>query len=339
MGEQMRAVLSKAPGGPESLVIDTIPIPEPGPNEVRIRVHAVGINYPDLLIIKDLYQFKPERPFSPGAEISGVVEAVGRDVRDLREGQRVMAMVGWGGMAEYVCATPARCPPIPDEMPWDEAAAFLMTYGTAYHGLHDRAGLREGETLLVLGAAGGVGLAAVELGKALGARVVAAASSQDKLAIASKMGADAEVLYDRGELGLEGQKELAKKFKAACGDRGADVILDPVGGEFCEPALRSIAWEGRYLVVGFPAGIPRLPLNLPLLKSCDVMGVFWGAAIDRNPSRHAEAIGELLELYEAGKIKPAIHDRFPLEKAADALNELSQRNVAGKVVLLVPDVS
>ena len=206
-------------------------MPLPADGEVRIRVHAVGLNYPDLLIIEDRYQFKPERPFAPGAEVSGVVDAVGSGVDGLRPGQRVMAMVGWGGMAEYVCVAADRCSVIPDDMPFDDAAAFLMTYGTSYHALCDRAGLRAGETLLVLGAAGGVGLAAVELGKAMGARVIAAASSEEKLATARALGADETVLYERGALGRDGQKRLAEKFKAAGGPAGAADVYDPVGGE------------------------------------------------------------------------------------------------------------
>lgn len=336
MPGSMASVLSLEAGGPDSLVVGERPIPQPRPGQVRIRVHAVGLNYPDLLIIEDRYQFKPERPFSPGAEVSGIVDAVGEEVSEIRPGQRVMAMVGWGGMAEYVCVDAARCSAIPDEMPFDDAAAFLMTYGTSYHALSDRAGLRPGETLLVLGAAGGVGLAAVELGKAMGARVIAAASSEEKLATARSLGADDTVLYERGPLGKDGQKRLAQDFKNACGASGASVVYDPVGGEYAEPALRAIAWEGRYLVVGFPAGIPALPLNLALLKSCDIRGVFWGAAIERDPVRHAEAVGELLALYAAGKIKPSIYRSFTLDRVADALKLLASRQVMGKVVVTIP---
>lgn len=332
----MRAVLSVAPGGPDSLITDTLPIPEPAGTEVRIRVRAVGINYPDLLIIEDKYQFKPARPFSPGAEVSGVVDALGPDARGFEIGQKVMAMAGWGGLAEYVCVPAGKCSPCPQEMPFDEAAAFLMTYGTSYHALRDRARLAPGETLLVLGAAGGVGLAAVELGKAMGARVVAAASSEAKLAVARTAGADETVLYpSQPPAARDGQKALAAAFKAACGEDGAAVVFDPVGGAYAEPALRAIAWEGRYLVIGFPAGIPSIPLNLPLLKSCDIRGVFWGAAIERDPEGHQRAVGELVEFYRAGRIKPLIHARFGFGEAGAAIAMLATRGVAGKVVVTV----
>ena len=331
----MAAVVSAEVGGPDSLVLIQRPIPDPGPGAVRIRIHAVGINYPDLLIIEDRYQYRPERPFSPGAEVSGTIDALGEGVAGLQVGQRVMAMLGWGGLAEFVCVDASRCSPMPDAMPFDEGAAFLLTYGTSYHALRDRAGLAPGEVLLVLGAAGGVGLAAVELGKALGARVVAAVSSEAKMAAARKAGADETVLYARGALGRDEQKHLTGQFKAACGDSGADVIYDPVGGDYAEAALRAIAWLGRYLVVGFPAGIPKLPLNLALLKNCDVRGVFWGAAIERDPRRHHEAVGELVSLYTTGRIKPVIHSRFALRDAAQALQMLASREVAGKVVVTV----
>lgn len=331
----MRSVLSVAPGGPDSLVVDSVPIPEPKGDELRIRVRAVGINYPDLLIIEDKYQFKPQRPFAPGAEVSGIVDALGPQAQGFTVGQTVMAMAGWGGLADYVCVPVRKCSPFPQEMPFDEAAAFLMTYGTSYHALKDRARLAPGETLLVLGAAGGVGLAAVELGKAMGARVVAAASSEAKLAVTRAAGADATVVYPAGPLGRDEQKALADAFKAACGKDGAAVIYDPVGGAYAEPALRAIGWEGRYLVVGFPAGIPAIPLNLPLLKSCDIRGVFWGAAIERDPQGHQRAVGELVELYRAGRIKPLIHARFKLEEAGAAIAMLATRGVTGKVVVTV----
>ncbi|MGE3304730.1 MAG: NADPH:quinone oxidoreductase family protein [Rhizobiaceae bacterium] len=331
----MDAVLSRSAGGPDALVVEKCPVPEPQHGQVLVKVHAIGVNYPDLLIIEDRYQFKPARPFSPGAEISGVVVALGAGVSGLRVGQRVMAMLGWGGMAGYVCVDAAKCAPIPDSMPFDHAAAFLMTYGTSYYALKDRGGLSAGETLLVLGAGGGVGLAAVELGRAMGARVVAAASSDEKLHAASAAGASATVRYPTGELARDQQKALSEAFKSACGNDGASVIYDAIGGDYAEPALRAIAWEGRYLVVGFPAGIPKLPLNLTLLKSCDVRGVFWGAAIDRNPARHVEAVGELLSLYQDGKIAPSIHQSFPLAQAADALRALASRGVVGKVIITV----
>lgn len=329
----MRSLLSVAPGGPDSLVMGEAPVPKPVGAEVRIRVRAVGINYPDLLIIEDKYQYKPQRPFAPGAEVSGVVDALGPEARGFSVGDRVMAMAGWGGLAEYVCVPAGKCSPCPPEIPFDEAAAFLLTYGTSYHALKDRARLAPGETLLVMGAAGGVGLAAVELGKALGARVVAAASTEAKLAVARAAGADETVLYPSQPPERDGQKALAAAFKAACGADGASVIYDPVGGGYAEPALRAIAWEGRYLVVGFPAGIPSIPLNLPLLKSCDICGVFWGAAIERDAERHQQAVRELVELYRAGRVRPRIHARFGFEQAGEALAMLATRGVAGKVVV------
>ena len=331
----MRSVLSIAPGGPGSLVIGEAPVPEPTGAEMRIRVRAVGINYPDLLIIEDKYQYKPQRPFAPGAEVSGIVDALGPDARGFNVGDKVMAMAGWGGLSEYVCVPAGKCSPCPQEIPFDEAAAFLMTYGTSYHALKDRARLAPGETLLVMGAAGGVGLAAVELGKALGARVVAAASSEAKLEVARAAGADETVLYPSQAPDREGQKALATAFKAACGKDGASVVYDPVGGGYAEPALRAIAWEGRYLVVGFPAGIPSIPLNLPLLKSCDICGVFWGAAVERDPEWHQQAVRELVELYRGGRIKPLIHARFGFDQAGEALAMLATRGVAGKVVVTV----
>lgn len=331
----MKAVLSPAAGGPDTLEIRETEAPQPASGEVRIRVAAIGVNFPDLLIIEDKYQFKPQRPFSPGAEVSGVIDALGEGVFGLKVGDRVLAMLGWGGMAEQVVAPATKVFVIPEAMPFDDAAAFLMTYGTSYHALVDRGSLKAGETLLVLGAAGGVGLAAVELGKALGARVIAAVSSSEKLTIARQAGADDGLVYPSGALDHAAQKALSGQFKAACGPDGPHVIYDPVGGDYSEPALRSIAWEGRYLVVGFPAGIARLPLNLPLLKGCDIRGIFWGSAIERDPERHRSATSELLDLYARGLIKPRIHARYPMERAGEALTMLASRQSAGKVVVVV----
>ena len=263
----MRAVLSKSPGGPETLVVEDVMDPTPAKGQVIIEVKAVGINYPDALIIEDKYQFKPERPFSPGAEVAGVVDAVGEGVKNVRRGDRVIAVPGWGGLAERVAIKADQLIPIPDGMDFETAAAFIMTYGTSYYALKDRANLKAGETLLVLGAAGGVGAAAVELGKAMGARVVAAASTNDKVEFALERGADNGLIYPSGPMDKAAQKELAGEFKLATGRDGADVVYDPVGGDYAEPALRAMDWNGRYLVVGFPSGIPALPLNLTLLKS------------------------------------------------------------------------
>ncbi|MCE8556618.1 NADPH:quinone oxidoreductase family protein [Ruegeria pomeroyi] len=326
----MKALMSHTPGGPETLRIDDIPAPTPAAGEVLVKVQAVGLNFPDLLIIRDLYQFKPPRPFAPGSEVSGIVEAVGDGVTGLAVGDRVLAFSGWGGLAERVVVGSDKVSKIPDDMPFEDAAAFMMTYGTSYHALRDRAALGKGDTLLVLGASGGVGLAAVELGKVMGARVLAAVSSEDKLRTALDAGADDGLVYPRGDFD---KKELANRFKDLCGKAGADVIYDPVGGDYSEPALRAIAWEGQYLVVGFPAGIAKLPMNLPLLKACSITGVFWGAAVERNPARHAEATTELFGLYTDGKVKPKVEVMQGLENATAALEKLSQRTVQGKLVI------
>ena len=329
----MKALLSKAVGGPETLVLEDLPSPEARPGWAVVSVKACGVNYPDVLIIEDRYQFKPPRPFAPGSEISGVVKVVGEGVTGLKIGDRVLGNTGAGGMVEEMAVEAGRLVKIPDAMPFDEASAFLMTSGTSYYALKDRGHLKAGETLLVLGAAGGVGLAAVELGVAMGARVIAAASSQEKVDLAIAKGAAAGVVYPQGPFDRDGQKALAGLFKDACGPNGADVIYDGVGGDYAEAALRSAAWEGRFLVVGFPAGIPRLPLNLTLLKSCQVVGVFWGAAVARDPAGHQQNVKELLALYAAGKIRPHISERYPLSRAGEAISHLASRKAMGKVVV------
>ena len=333
----MRAVMSKAPGGPESLVVEEIMDPTPGPGEVVIEVKAVGVNYPDALIIADKYQFKPERPFAPGAEVAGVVDAVGEGVKGVFRGDRVVAVPGWGGMVERLKVKAETLIPIPDGMDYETAAAFIMTYGTSYYALKDRAQLQPGETLLVLGAAGGVGAAAVELGKAMGARVVAAASTNDKVEFALELGADNGLIYPSGPMDKAAQKALSGEFKLSTGRDGADVVFDGVGGDYAEPALRAMDWNGRYLVVGFPAGIPSLPLNLTLLKSVSVVGVFWGAAVARDPKAHAANMAELMQLYAEGKIKPRVSRTFPLERAHEAIQALSDRAAIGKIVVKVED--
>jgi NADPH2:quinone reductase len=331
----MKAVLSRVVGGPESLELADAPDPVPGKGEALIRVAACGVNFPDALIIEDKYQFKPARPFAPGGEVAGVIESVGEGVSGLEPGTRVLASPGWGGMAEMVACEVRRIMPIPEAMPFDEAAAFLMTYGTSYYALKDRAALKEGETLLVLGAAGGVGSAAVEIGKAMGAHVIAAASSEEKVAAAKSWGADEGFVYASGPFDAEGRKQLAESFKRACGEKGADVIYDAVGGDYTEAALRAIAWEGRHLVIGFPQGIPKLPLNLALLKSCQVVGVFWGAFAARDPRANAANTRELFALYEKGAIRPRVSKIFPLEQAGAAIAWLAGRKAMGKVVVKV----
>jgi NADPH2:quinone reductase len=329
----MKAVLSKAVGGPDTLVLEDLPSPLPKPGQAVITVKACGVNYPDVLIIEDQYQFKPPRPFAPGSEVAGVVKALGEGVTGLTVGQRVLGNIGWGGMAEEMALEASRLIPIPDSMPFDEAAAFIMTYGTSYYGLKDRGHLKPGQTLLVLGAAGGVGLAAVELGKVIGARVIAAASSAEKVALAKAHGADDGVVYPTGPFEKDGQRALANLFKDACGPNGADVVYDGVGGDYAEAALRCMAWEGRFLVIGFPAGIPRIPLNLALLKGCDIVGVFWGSSVTRDPKGHQQNVRELLDLYAAGKIKPHVSEHFPLAKAGEAIKHLASRKAMGKVVV------
>ena len=307
--------------------------PTPKAGEVVIEVKAVGINYPDTLIIEDRYQFKPERPFSPGGEVAGVVDAVGEGVKGVFKGDRVIAVPGWGGLVERLAVPASSLIPMPEGMSFEEAAALTMTYGTSYYALKDRANLQPGETLLVLGAAGGVGAAAVELGKAMGARVVAAASTNDKVEFALELGADNGLIYPSGAMDKVAQKSLSGELKLATGRDGADVVFDGVGGDYAEPALRAMDWNGRYLVVGFPAGIPSLPLNLTLLKSVSVIGVFWGAAVARDPKAHAANMAELMQLWRDGKIKPRVSRTYPLEDAHDAIKALGDRTAMGKIVV------
>jgi len=329
----MKALLSHAIGGPETLRLDELPEPMPGPGQLQIGVRAAAINYPDVLIIEDKYQFKPPRPFAPGGEIAGEITALGEGVTGWSLGDRIIAVPGHGGLAETVVIPAASAFRLPANRSFTDGAALLLTYATSIHALYDRGRLEAGQTVLILGAAGGVGLAAIELAKARGARVIAAVSSDDKAAAATRAGADATLVYPRGPFDRDGQKALAEQFKAAVGPKGADVIYDPVGGDYAEPALRSIAWEGRYLVVGFPAGIPRLPLNLTLLKSCDVCGVFWGAFAARDPAANAAHVETLFRLWDEGKIAPVVSATYPLERGGDAIAALASRSVIGKVVV------
>jgi NADPH:quinone reductase len=333
----VKALLSANVGGPETLVMSDIEAPTAGPGQLLVAVKACAINYPDVLIIEDKYQFKPARPFAPGSEIAGIVEAVGDGVTGFATGDRVFAVTGHGGLVEHIAIPAASAYKLPKERSFADGAALLMTYATSIHALVDRGKLKEGETLLVLGAAGGVGLAAVELGKAFGARVVGAVSSEEKAEAVRAAGADDVVIYGRAPFDKVQSKALAEAFKAAVGPQGADVVYDGVGGDYCEPALRSIAWEGRYLVVGFPAGIPRLPLNLTLLKSCDVCGVFWGAFAAREPGANAAHVTRLLRLWSDGKIAPKVTETFAFERGGDAIAHLGSRNAIGKVVVKIAD--
>ena len=322
----MKAVLCKAYGPPESLVVEDLPSPSPGSGEVVISVKAAGVNFPDVLIIQNKYQVKPPLPFSPGSEVAGVVKAIGDGVNGFKPGDRVMAFTTYGGFAEEVKTDARKLLPLPTGMNFAQAAAFGLTYATSDFGLRDRGELKAGETLLVLGAAGGVGIAAIEIGKALGARVIACASTDDKLAVCREHGADETINYS--------SEDLRERIKQLTAGNGVDVVYDPVGGPYTEPALRSLAWRGRLLVVGFAAGeIPKIPLNLTLLKGCSIVGVFWGEFTLREPTRFAEEMQQLGRWFLDGKIKPHISATFPLERAAEALTLMAAREVKGKLVL------
>ncbi len=321
----MKAVVCRTFGDPGLLVVEEIPDPEPGPGEVLVDVAAAGVNYPDTLTIRDMYQIKPPPPFSPGSELSGVVAAVGEGVDRVAVGDRVIALTGASGaFAERAVVKAARTIPAPPGMPLDVAAAFIFTYGTSHHALVDRADPTKGENLVVLGAAGGVGLAAVEIGAALGLRVIAAASTDAKLAVCREHGATDTINYTTEDL-----KDRIRELG------GADIVYDPVGGEYAEAALRAMNWLGRYLVIGFPAGIPRFPLNIVLLKGCDVRGVFWGSAITHDPRVLGAGLADLSKWYRAGTVQPHISARYPLEGAASAIQDMMDRKAVGKLVIEV----
>jgi len=321
----MRAILCKELGPANTLVIDDIPSPEPGKGQVKVRVKAAGLNFPDTLIIEGKYQIKPELPFSPGGEMAGEVIAVGEGVQRFKPGQRVMGLTGYGAFAEEILVPESNLIPVPDGMNDHTAAAFSMVYGTSYHALKQRANIQPGETLLVLGASGGVGLAAVELGKAMGATVIAAASSAEKLEVAKEAGADDLINYAEEDL----KDALKQRYP-----KGVDVIYDPVGDKFTEAAIRNMAWNGRLLIVGFAAGdIPKIPANLALLKGCSIIGVFWGAFTQKEPQTNIQNIMELMQLFTQGKINPRISQVFPFEEYEQALAALTSRTAKGKVVL------
>jgi NADPH2:quinone reductase len=330
----VKALLSKVAGGPDTLELANLPSPLARPGWVVLEVKVCGLNYADLLFIDDLHQAKPVRPFSPGGEVSGVVKAVGEGVTTVKVGDRMLGYTLWGGMAEELALDASLLIPIPDSMPFGVAAAFMIAYGAAYYALKDCGHLKTDETVLVLGAAGGLGLAAVELGKAMGARVIAAASSEEKVVLAKVHGADAGVVYPAGPFDKDGQRALGGLFKEACGPNGADVIFDPVGGDYTEAALRSMAWKGRLLVTGFTAGIPRVPLNLALLKGCHIIGVSWDS-ISRDPLAHRRSVTALLDLYATGKIKPHVSAHFPLARAGEAFKHLASRKAMGKVIVTI----
>jgi NADPH2:quinone reductase len=322
----MKAIVCNAWGLPDTLVVEDLPDVIPGPGEVAIDVKAAGVNFPDVLIIQNKYQFKPALPFTPGSELAGIVRAVGEGVTYPKVGDSVIAFIGHGAFAQQVVVPTQAVMPMPPGMSFDIAAAITLTYGTSHHAVVDRAQLKAGETMLVLGAAGGVGLAAIEIGKALGARVIAAASTDEKLAVCTAHGADATINYST--------EDLREAIKAATGGKGPDVIYDPVGGIYTEPAFRSIGWRGRYLVIGFANGeIPKLPLNLTLLKGASLVGVFWGDFARREPKANLAAMQELMGWLASGKIKPHISGRYALADTAQALNDLAARKVTGKIVI------
>ena len=323
----MKAVLCKAFGPPESLVIEDVESLKPGNGQVVISVKACGVNFPDTLIIQGKYQSKPPFPFIPGSEVAGIVKELGEGVDTVKVGRQVIAYVGLGGFAEEVIANAPSIIPMPPNMEFTTASAFVLTYATSHHALKDRAQLKRGETLLVLGAAGGVGLAAIEIGKVIGARVIAAASSDEKLEVCKLLGADEVINY--------ATEDIRDRIKQLTGGKGVDVAFDPVGGDYSEPVLRSMAWGGRFLVIGFAAGdIPRIPLNLPLLKGCSIVGVFWGSFMEHDPKRGQENIHELITWFTEGKLKPHVSATYPLGHVADVLNDLLNRKVTGKAVLV-----
>ena len=322
----MKALLCKQYGLPDTLVYEDAPDPVPGPGQVVIDMKAAGVNFPDVLIIQNKYQFRPALPFSPGGELAGVISAVGEGVTHVKVGDRVIGSSGHGAFAEKVLVNAARAIPMPADADFETAAAFILTYGTSYHAVKDRGELKAGQTMLVLGAAGGVGLSAIEIGKALGARVIAAASTEEKLAVCREHGADATINY--------ATEDLRERIKALTDGKGPDVIYDPVGGQYAEPAFRSIGWRGRYLVIGFANGeIPKLPLNLMLLKGASVVGVFWGDFVSREPQNFQRDLGEMFALLKQGKLRPHISGRYPLREGAKALNDMMNRKVMGKVIV------
>jgi NADPH:quinone reductase len=324
----MRAILCKEYGPADKLVIEDVPSPEVKGRGVKVKVKAAGLNFPDTLIIEGKYQLKPTMPFSPGGEMSGEVIEVGEKVTRFKAGDRVAGLTGYGAFAEEVIVPEHNILPIPDAMSDEKAAAFSMVYGTSYYALKQRANIQPGETLLVLGASGGVGLATIELGKAMGAKVIAAASTAEKLAVAKEAGADELINYSEEPL-----KEAVKKLTNS---KGVDVIYDPVGGEFTEQALRAMAWNGRHLIIGFAAGdIPQIPANLTLLKGCSVVGVFWGSFTQREPENSAKNMMELLQMFAEGKIDPKISQVFEFEEYEKALGALTGRTATGKIVLKV----
>ena len=331
----MKAIVCKEFGPPSSLVFEDVDVPELKSSQILVNVHSAGVNFPDTLIIQDKYQFKPSLPFSPGGEISGTISAMGESVKGWKVGDEVVGMVGHGGYSEQLIVSPMQIFKKPSSMDFTTASCFTLTYGTSHYALKDRAQLKEGETLLVLGAAGGVGISAIEIGKALGAKVVAAASSEEKLAVCKEYGADEVINYGSYDLTNKDHiKEFRSEIAKTSGEKGPDVIYDPVGGNFTEPALRSIAWGGRFLVIGFASGpIPKIPLNLYLIKGCSAVGVFWGQFTMLEPQKHLTNMEQLTKWHEEGKLKAPVTEVLPLEKAKEALDMMLARKAKGKIAL------
>ncbi|RYY29115.1 MAG: NADPH:quinone oxidoreductase family protein [Sphingomonadales bacterium] len=326
----MRALRSHQAGGPETLTLDEVAVPAPGVGEVLIGVKACALNYPDVLLIQDLYQIRPTRPFSPGSEVAGIIEAVGAGVTAFRPGDRVIGLAAWGGLAEKLVVPQSSCLPIPDGVPFDEAAALIVTYATSHYALRDQAAIQPGETLLVLGASGGIGIASVQLGKAYGARVIAAVSSEEKAELVRSLGADAAIVYPADLT----DRAAARSFTDAIKAHGKiDIILDPIGGPYTESAFRTLGWQGRHLVIGFTAGIPSLPLNLTLLKGARVIGVFYGDFARREPERRLAYLNEIVALHAAGRVRPHISQRLPIKRAAEGIAALGTRAATGKIVI------
>ena len=330
----MKALQCVELGGPDKLKINEVDSPSVIPGHVVIDVKSGSINFPDVLMIQGLYQFQPPLPFTPGGESAGIISEVGEDVTKFKVGDKVFAMTGTGAFAEKILAHEASCMLIPDSMDYDSAAALSMTYGTSLYALKQRANIQPGETLLVLGASGGVGIAAIELGKAMGAKVIAAASTQDKVDMCMAHGADKGFIYPSGNLDRDQQKQLSNKIKELTDGKGANVVYDPVGDSYSEPCLRATAWEGRYLVIGFAAGeIPKIPLNITLLKGCQIVGVFWGAWVGMHPDENKKNFDELFKLHAEGKINPEVSQKYALENSADAFSHLANRKAKGKVII------
>jgi NADPH2:quinone reductase len=330
----MRALQCTELGGPDKLEINEVESPSAIPGNVVIDVKSGSINFPDVLMIQGLYQYQPPLPFTPGGESAGIISEIGEGVTKFKVGDKVFAMTGTGAFAEKILAHEGSCTLIPDSMDFDSAAALSMTYGTSLYALKQRANIQPGETLLVLGASGGVGIAAIELGKAMGAKVIAAASTQDKIDMCMAHGADEGFIYPSGNLDRDQQKQLSNKIKELTGGMGANVVYDPVGDSYAEPCLRATAWEGRYLVIGFAAGeIPKIPLNITLLKGCQIVGVFWGAWVGLFPDENKKNFDELFKLHAEGKINPEVSQRFALEDSAEAFSHLANRKAKGKVII------